>query len=447
MTQAPAKHEKYLSEFRAVEKELAADGPPWLNRIREHARSRFAELGFPTTRKGNEKWKYTNVGPVANANFTYPRNGAVNGVTGADIQAAAPWHESWVNLVFVDGHYSETLSTASANSNGVRVASLAEAMRSDEDIVERHLARYASAEDDGFTALNTAFIQDGAFVHIPDGRSMDSPLNMVFVSTHRPEPIVSYPRVLVVAGADSKATIIESYVGLSENRYFTNGVAEIILDSRSQIDHYRLLDESDQAFNVCVSRVRQEEDSTFSSSSFYRGAALGRYDLNVLLDGPGSTCSLNGLYMTSGTQHIDNFINIDHAKPHGTSRLYYKGILDGNSRAVFGGTVWVRERAIKTDSLQTDKNLVLSPDAEVDSKPALFIYADDVKCGHGATAGNIDRDTVFYMRSRGIDLETASRLLIYGFASEIIDTVQVDELRAYLERRFLDSLPKYSFEF
>ena len=447
MTQAPAKHEKYLSDFRALEKQLAADGPPWLNRIREHALGRFAELGFPTARRGNEKWKYTNVGPLANATFTYPRNGAMNGLARADIQATAPWHESWVNLVFVDGHYSEELSTVSSNGDGVRVGSLAEAISSGEDVVEQHLARYASAEDDAFTALNTAFIQDGAFVHIPNGHSLDSPVHLVFVSTQQDEPTVSYPRVLVVAGAGSKATVIESYVGLSENRYFTNGVTEMFLERDSQIEHYRILAESDSAFNVCVCRVHQEENSTFSSGAFYRGAALGRYDLNVLLDGPGSTCNLTGLYITSGTQHIDNFINIDHAKPHGTSRLYYKGILDGKSRAVFGGTVWVREGAIKTDSLQTDKNLVLSPDAEVDSKPALFIYADDVKCGHGATAGNIDKDTVFYIRSRGLDLETASGLLIFGFASEIIEMVRVDELRSYLERLFLSLLPRYSFEF
>ena len=446
MTQTLTKHEKYVSEFRAIEKRLAGSGPEWLHRIRKHALERFAELGFPTARRGNEKWKYTNVGPVANATFGYTAEASPNGAHGAEV-GPAPWDEGWANLVFVDGHFAEALSTPAPSSNGVRVASLAEAVHSDPHLVEPHLARYASVEDDGFTALNTAFLQDGALIHIPDGESIESPLNLVFVSTDRGEPSVSYPRVLVVAGAGSKVTIIESYVGLSRNRYFTNAVTEIVVGDGAQVDHHRLLIESEEAFHVGVARVYQGESSVFTSKVFEKSVGLGRYDFNALLDGPGGSCLSKGLYMTSGTQHVDNLINIDHAKPYCTSRLYYKGILDGKSRAVFGGTIWVREGAIKTDALQTDKNLVLSPDAEVDSKPALFIFADDVKCGHGATAGNIDQDTVFYMRSRGIDLDAASRLLIYGFASEIIDTVEVDEFRAYLERLFLESLPTYRFEF
>ena len=447
MTQAPAKHERYLSDFRALEKDLASNGPTWLYRIREHALARFAELGFPTARRGNEKWKYTNVAPIAKATFDYPISASTNGLRGAEIQRAAPWHDRWTNLVFVDGRYDEALSTASPATNGVRVTSLAEALLSEPVEVERHLARYASVEDDGFTALNTAFMRDGAFVNVPEGESLESPLHLLFISTDRGEPTVSYPRVLVVAGARSKATVIESYVGLSQGRYFTNAVAEMVVGEGAEVDHYRLMLESQNAFHVGVARVHQRENSVFTSRAFTKGAALGRYDLNVLLDGPGSSCTLNGLYMTSGSQHMDNLINIDHAKPHGTSRLYYKGILDGKSKAIFGGTVLVRKDAQKTDALQTDKNLVLSPNAEVDSKPALFIYADDVKCGHGATAGNIDQDTVFYMRSRGVDPETASRLLIYGFASEIIETVQIEPFRAYLERLFLDSLPSYTFEF
>jgi Fe-S cluster assembly protein SufD len=207
------------------------------------------------------------------------------------------------------------------------------------------------------------------------------------------------------------------------------------------------LSESDEAFHVGVARVYQQDESSFTSRAFAKGAAIGRYDLNVLLDGSRCRTDLYGLYMTSGRQHMDNFINIEHTKPQSTSSLYYKGILDGHSRAVFGGTVLVRKEAQKTESIQSDKNLVLSPDAEVDSKPALFIYADDVKCGHGATAGNVDPDTVFYMRSRGLDLETASRLLIYGFADEIIDKVELSEFRSYLQTLFLESLPKYKFEF
>ena len=450
MTQTADKYERYLTDFHLLESDQSANTPAWLQRIREHAVSRFSEMGLPTARRGNEKWKYTNVGPIANATFGYVNETDPNGVKPGDVRRAAPWLDGWTNLVFLDGRYSEALSTSPDGPdgpNGVRATSLAEAIVSDGDVVQKHLARYASVEDDGFTALNTAFIQDGAFVEIPAGGSLESPVHLVFVSTDRGEPTVAHPRVLVVAGPNSKATLIESYVGLGRTRYFTNAVSEVIVGDGAEIDHYRLLEESDEAFHVGVGRVSVGEGGNFSSQAFAKSAALGRYDLYVTLDGAGSSCSLKGLYATSGTQHIDNLINIDHTKPHTTSRLLYKGILDGKSRVVFGGTVWVREGAVKADSLQTDKNLVLSPDAEVDSKPALFIYADDVKCGHGATAGNIDQDTVFYMRSRGLDLETASRLLIYGFADEIIHEVAVDELRAYLERLFLDSLPAYKFEF
>ncbi|HIB13507.1 MAG TPA: Fe-S cluster assembly protein SufD, partial [Dehalococcoidia bacterium] len=224
-------------------------------------------------------------------------------------------------------------------------------------------------------------------------------------------------------------------------------VTEIVLEDGAQVEHYRLLLESADAFHVGTSRVYQSKDSTISSASFAKGAAMARQDVQVTLDAPGASCSLNGLYMTSGEQHIDNLINIDHAKPYTKSRLFYKGILDGKSKAVFGGTVLVRKDAQKTDAQQTDKNLLLSRQAEVDSKPSLLIYADDVQCAHGATAGHIDKDTLFYMQSRGLDRETASRILIHAFASQIIDTVELEPLRDYLDDLFLTAMPTASLEF
>ena len=213
------------------------------------------------------------------------------------------------------------------------------------------------------------------------------------------------------------------------------------MGENASVEHCRLLQDGRDAYHVGVSRVLQRRDSRFASVSIATGAALGRNDFSVELAGTGVECTLNGLYLTRGSQHIDNYINIDHTQPYGTSRLFYKGILDGQSRAVFGGNVTVRQDAQKTDAQQTDKNLLLSADAEVDSKPSLLIYADDVKCGHGATAGHIDADTLFYMRSRGLDLPTASRILIHAFASEIIDTVTPEPLRDYLDARFRDAIP------
>ena len=448
MTTTLTRFEQYAADYAALN---AKDQPDCVRELREAAWRRFQESGLPTARRGNEKWKYTNVGPIASASFRY--GGGADDAAAATERARAQLRDTailpdgWTNLVFVDGRFSEELSSALPSSNGVRAMSLADAIAADEPDVERRLAEYARSEDDGFVALNTAFLRDGAYVRIGAGAQSDAPIHLVFCSTASDEPTASHPRALVVAEPGSAATIVESYVGPADGRYFTNSVTEMALESGARIDHHRLLLESEQAYHVGVARVRQAEDSKYTSKSFEKGPSIGRYDLAVTLDGTESYCDLSGLYITSGRQHMDNFINIDHAKPYGTSRLYYKGILSGRSRAVFGGTVWVREGAIKTDSLQSDKNLVLSPTAEVDSKPALYIYADDVKCGHGATAGNISEDTVFYMRSRGVDLETASRLLIYGFASEIIDTVELEELRSFLGELFLEELPSYRFEF
>ena len=283
-------------------------------------------------------------------------------------------------------------------------------------------------------------------MRVGQGKTVEFPINVVFFSDGIPST-VAHPRIFVKAGRGSSVSIIESYVGGGGDYSLTNSVSEILVEEDAVVNHYRFLSESEHTYDVGYGRVKLSNNSVFNSRSFFKGASIGRYDLNVLVDGEYASCDLQGLYFTSGEQHMDNFINIDHAKPYGTSNLFYKGILDGKSRAVFGGTVLVRKPAQKTDSVQSDKNLILSADAEIDSKPALFIYADDVKCAHGATAGNVDADTLFYMRSRGIDLETASRLLIYGFAGEVIDKVEIPELRDFLEEAFLTSLPSYRFEF
>ena len=434
MTQVLEKYSGYLAQYEELEASWEANRLPWLAQLRGHAWSRFAELGMPTTRRGNEKWKYTNVGPIANASFGHPVGLDPNDDIAPDrIAQEAPWQEGWINLVFLDGRFSSHLSTPPL-SNGVYAGGLGGTPADYANVLRQHLGQHATVEEDGFTALNSAFLHDGAFVHVPAGAPAPPMINLIFATTDRQQPRVTYPRVLVVAGPGTQLTLSESYVSLTDEPGFTNAVTEIVLEENSQVRHCRLLLENQQAFHVGTSRVYQAQNSSFTSTSFSKGAALGRSDLHCLLDGPGAFSILSGLYLTTGTQHMDNFINIEHAKPHGTSRLLYKGILDGHSRAVFGGTVLVRKDAQHTDAHQTDKNLLLSDDAEIDTKPSLFIYADDVKCGHGATAGHIDAETLFYMRSRGLDLETASRILIQAFAGEIIEKVEPEPLRDYLEK-------------
>ena len=410
MTTRTVSNHRYHEDHLALA--AASNGPEWLNDLRAAGWERFSELGFPTARRGNERWKYTAVAPISRVGFAYPLiSGEITGDAG---------------LNFGFSRVSAALDLGGEHGDDVR----------------RHLGSLAPMNDDGFTALNTAFLQNVAVVRVPDGS--DEPVAVCVNHGGLPDrdgmdgeqQYARYPRTLILAGKNANLTVVEVYSGDDGPRYFTNAVTEVVVSEGAHVDHYRLLDENPAAFHVGTTRVHQERDSSFSSASFALGTALARNDFAVTLDGPGAYCSLNGLYYTGQGQHIDNLISIDHAQPHCTSRLNYKGILDGNSRAVFGGEVMVRRNAQKSDAQQTDKNLLLSEDAEVDSKPSLMIYADDVQCGHGATAGQIDAQTLFYLRSRGLDLETASRMLVQAFAREIVDKVKPETLRNYLESLF-----------
>ena len=434
-------YKKYLSDYRTFERDPAVDGPSWLRDVRRQGLASFDRLGFPTATRGNERWKYTNVSPIAKSEFEYPLDAKPDGVSARRLKAVAPWDDSWTRLVFVDGGFSPGLSTSADQEHGVQVENLAGAVRENGALVEKHLGRYATVDDDGFAAINTAFLRDGAVVHVPEGASPASALHLLFVTTKRSQPIVTYPRMLIVAGRHSKLTVVESYVGLSDTSYLTNAVAEIVVEEGAEIEHYRYLAESPNAFHVGTTRVRLERDSTFSSVSFATGARLARNDLYVLLDAPGSACRVDGLYATSGNRHIDNHIDIDHAQPHTSSDQYFKGILADDSRAVFSGRVLVRKNAQKTYARQADKNLILSEGARVNTKPSLEIFADDVQCFHGATAGAVAEDALFYMRTRGLDEEKAKRILIRGFASEIIERVRLGPLRRRLDRLFSGDWP------
>ena len=406
MTTRTINNHRYHEDHQTLA--AASPGPAWLNNLRAAGWQRFSELGFPTARRGNERWKYTAVAPISRVEFAYP-----SGNVGPAPGDVLDFGFSTVSAADLAGEHA--------------------------DAIRQHLGSLAPLDDDGFTALNTAFLRDVAVVRVPDGTG--EPVAVSINHAGLPDvdgglQFARHPRTLILAGRNANLTVVETYAGPNGPRYFTNAVTEIVVGEGAHVDHYRLLDENPASFHVGTTRVRQERDSNFSSASFALGTALARNDFAVTLDGPGAFCSLNGLYYTGEGQHIDNLISIDHAQPNCTSRLNYKGILDGNSRAVFGGEVMVRRNAQQSDAQQTDKNLLLSEDAEVDSKPSLLIYADNVQCGHGATAGQIDAQTLFYLRSRGLDLETASRMLVQAFAREIVDKVRPETLRNYLESLF-----------
>ena len=439
-TAAPTLASDTYPHYAAAYAAQQAGNSPAIRELRERGWEAFNRIGLPVARRGNEPWKYTNAGPIAREAFSYAdfASRSETGPTQAEVKSVAPWQPDWRTLVVVDGAFAPGLSTGTAAGAGI-ADGLADAVESDPALAEKVLGYLAAPGEDGFAALNTAFVGDGVGISVPAGTDAGV-INVVYVTTGREQPRATHPRLVISAAPNSRATVIETFVG-PDVRYLTNTVMEASVGEGANVEHYRLLLEGSEAYHVGVSRVLQHKDSTFSSVAIAHGAALGRNDFGVTLAGTGAECTLNGLYLTTGNQHIDNYLNIDHAEPYGTSRLFYKGILDGRSRAVFGGNVTVRKNAQKTDAQQTDKNLLLSEEAEVDSKPSLLIYADDVKCGHGATAGHIDTDTVFYMRSRGLDLPTASRILIHAFASEIIDTVTLEPLREYLDERFRNAIP------
>ncbi|MGH9392073.1 MAG: SufB/SufD family protein, partial [Vicinamibacteria bacterium] len=339
------------TQLDQFEKHPARKSPSWLEPARRAAIGRFVELGLPTVH--DEQWRFTSVAPIERIPFRLATNGTAVARASEALQAAALEQASFgveggFRAVFLNGRFVPELSTARAVPNGARLCSLGGALATERKLMEAHLGRYASYEKQAFTALNTAFMEDGAFLTIPDGLIIQEPILFVFLSTSGGEPTLWHPRNLVVAGARSQATIIESYAGTGGDAYFANAVTEIVAGDGSVIEHYKLQREADGAFHIATVQARLGAGSVFSSHSVSLGGGLVRNDINAVLDGEGADCTLNGLYMTTGTQHIDNHTTIDHAKPHGTSREVYKGILDGKSRGVFDGKIVVRQDAQKT---------------------------------------------------------------------------------------------------
>jgi Fe-S cluster assembly protein SufD len=378
---------------------------PWIQALREAAFQRFAELGFPTTH--DEDWRFTSVAPIARTRFGRPApNG---GIKPGDLPA-----------LFVNGRLA-----ADRLPDGVRLAPREE--------IEAHLARHASYETAAFVALNTAFLDEIVALRIERGAVIEGPVHILYGGPAAAgAPVAVHPRTLILAGANSQCSIVESYVG-GAGAYLTNAVTELAVGDGAVVDHYKIQTEGLEAFHIGSMFATLGRSANFTSTSISLGAALARHDVTATLS-EGTEATLNGLYVAGGSQHVDNHTTIDHAKPHGSSRELYKGILDGKAHAVFNGRILVRQDAQKTDSKQTNKNLVLSDDATIDTKPELQIFADDVRCTHGATIGQLDAESLFYLQSRGIGRSDARRLLTYAFAQDVVDRIKVRSLRDSLER-------------
>jgi Fe-S cluster assembly protein SufD len=412
----------------------SARDPEWLAGIRREGMDRMRATGFPTVR--DENWKYTNVAPILKVPFEEAPEDGPRGQRPHPVPL--PVGEGEIQLVFVNGRHAPELS--SPPRDGVEIRSLREILAARPDLAEPHLGKVLR-NGNAFAAANAAFLEDGAFVRIAAGHAVAEPIHLVFLSEPVFEPTLSHPRNLIVAERGSQAAVVETYVGTTGELYFTNAVTEVVLDDAANLDLYKLERESTNAYHVTTTEVRQGRDSRFASHSMTFGGALVRNDLNVRLEAEGAECTLNGLFIGSGTQHLDNHTLIDHAKPHGTSRELYKGIMGGRSRGIFHGKIIVRPDAQKTDAMQTNKNLLLSKEALVNSTPALEIFADDVKCRHGSTIGQLDAGAMFYLRSRGIGEEEARELLVFAFASDVASRIRIAPLRALVEQHLGLRLP------
>ena len=431
MIETIQENENYISSFASFETSRASNDPAWLNKLRRSAWDRFLQLGFPTTH--DEEWRFTSVAPITKVPFKL----AADATDPSSAALASFTFGTWpgIQLVFVNGAYSAALSSNPVQPNGVFAGSLADALEKQANRVQPHLAHYASVSGEAFAALNTAFISDGAFVYLPKGCVVEEPIHLLFLSAgDKTGPKVCHPRVLVLAEANSQAQILESYGSLGEgSTRFTNTVTELVAEENAFVDHYKLQRESLESFHISTVQVQLGRGANVSTQSISLGGSLVRNHVNAVLDGEGGEATLNGFYLVNGRQHVDNHTSIDHAKPHCNSHELYKGILDGRARGVFNGRIIVRPDAQKTDSKQTNKNLILSEEALVNTNPQLEIYADDVKCTHGATIGQLDGDAIFYLRSRGIDLESARHLLTYAFAGDFIHRLKIEPLRLALE--------------
>jgi Fe-S cluster assembly protein SufD len=395
--------------------------------------ARFQEVGFPVARRGNEEWKYTDVGPLARLPFAAPVMSPAPELSAEEAEEMVAGRPQWIRLAFVNGRYVKMPAPSLPVPKGVRAGRLGAGIAEEPALMQAHLSRLAPYEKDAFTALNTAFLHEGSFVHIQDRTVLQTPIHLLHRFTQQGAGAAFFPRALIVVGRASKATLIEDFEGASASQCFADAVTEVVVGPGADLRYYRIQRQGPGAFHIATTQVEQAQDSTFSCFTLDLGGGLVRNTLQVHLAGEASACTLNGLYMLNGSQHVDNQVLIDHAVPRTSSRELYKGVLDGRSHAVFHGSITVRRGAQKAEAHQSDKNLLLSDDAEVDTKPAFWIYADDVKCAHGAACGKMDENALFYLRSRGLDEKAARELLVHGFASEVVNTIPDEPLRLRVE--------------
>ncbi len=427
----------YEATFENIEATLRASGPSWLHDLRREGLDQFKSLGFPTLKE--EEWRFTRTRPIAEVDFVPA--GETRGVDAKKLVAHTFDDAGCHRLVSVNGRFAPALSSdAKALPEGVVAGSLQQALRSRGDRMRELLVRGARPEKQRFAALNTAFLADGIYIEIPDGVTLDAPFHIMHVGTAGDAPTMTHPRVMVIAGKNSSATVVESFIGMSEGAHFTNAVAQFEVGENAGLKHYKVQRESKHAFHVAFQHATLARSARFSTLSVTMGGALVRNDVHTILDGEGIDARVDGLYLAGDRQHVDNHTYIRHAQPHCHSFELYKGILDDKARGVFNGRIFVDPVAQKTDAKQENNCMLLSDEARINSNPQLEIFADDVKCTHGAAIGKTDDTAIFYLRSRGIPFTEARDLMVYAFASEVLERIELEPLKIRLENELFEWL-------
>jgi Fe-S cluster assembly protein SufD len=422
--------ERVKTALTAFARADAGGHPAWLRTIRDAARAQASHIGFPTTKQ--EEWKFTNMAPVLQLPL-HPAEKAGAKISRGDI-ARFTFGLDCYRLVFVDGHFCANLCSLPADGDDLQLGNL----KINSLEVEKHLARHADAGANFFTALNTAFFQDGAFVSIAAGKTAGKPVHLLFIGASEQPGATALPRSLIVAQRGASVKVIESHVSLSDAPRVTNAVTEVVLEPEAQMEHCKVQQESGRAFHIATVQAVQAKDSRWTSHSIATGARVARNQIQTLLDAAGASAVLNGLYLGHAEQLIDHHTVVDHAKPNSESHEFYHGILADRAHGVFNGKIFVRQDAQKTNAKQTNRNLLLSDNAVMDTKPQLEIFADDVKCTHGAAIGQLSDEAIFYLRARGIGAEHARRMLIQAFASDVVERIGIEAVRTELERMLVE---------
>lgn len=422
--------DSYLEGYKQFKKLGNINSTELINSTKEDAIDNFVKLGFPTIK--DEDWRFTNILPIVKSQFSLQSEKPVD-IGKIDLNKYIIPELNSHLMVFVDGIFSKELSNIKTTNSNVKIKPISESLIDDSNVIDQYIFKCADIETEAFTALNTAYFFDGAFVYVPKNTVLEQAVHILYISSDSNSCMYS-PRNLIVVEDSSQAIVIEHYVSLQDSVYLSNTVSEVVIGENSTLDHYFIEQESKKAFSISTLEIKQGRNSNLNSHSILLGGSIVRNNIHPVLSGEGCNSTINGLFMSSGRQHMDNFMKIEHASPHCDSRQLYNGILADKSRGVFHGRIIVHKDAQKTDAKQTNRNLLLSDFAKIDTKPQLEIYADDVKCTHGATIGQLDKDSLFYLRSRGIEQPLAKAILLRAFASQSIETIRDLPIRNYVEK-------------